>query len=346
MREKLKIGITIGDVNGIGMEVILKSLYHEKIFDICTPVIYGNSKIVYYHRNIVDYEDMSVHNVHRVEEVEAGKINVVNVWQDNVNITLGKPTDSSGKYAFKSLEAAVADVKAGKIDAIVTAPINKQAMQMAGFQYIGHTEYLTEQSESDSSMMMMVSDSLIVGLVTAHIPLKDVARTITKENIMEHIHRLNSSMKKDFGKEKPLIGVLGLNPHAGDDGYIGKEDKEIIRPAIVEMKNKGMMVLGPYGADGFFGSSTYSKFDAVLAMYHDQGLIPFKALTFGEGVNYTAGLSFVRTSPDHGTAYNIVGGNKADHHSFLQAIFKAIDIVRNRREYAINHANPLQPQNP
>ncbi len=326
------------------MEVIFKSLHHEDIFNHCIPILYGSRKIASYHRNIVDYDDITLNNIHHADQCKEGIINIVNVWQENVNITLGKPTELSGKYAMKSLEAAVKDIKKGKIDVLVTAPINKQAMQMAGFKHIGHTEYLTEQSESKESMMLMVSDSMLVGLITAHVPLRDVVPSITTEAIKEGIHRLNDTMIKDFGKEKPLIAVLGLNPHAGDNGYIGSEEQDIIRPAIVDMKEEGIMVMGPYSADGFFGSSMYSKFDAILAMYHDQGLIPFKALSFGEGVNFTSGLSFVRTSPDHGTAYNIAGANKANHHSFLKAMFRAMDIYRNREQYAIDHADPLKPQ--
>lgn len=344
MGNKIRVGISIGDINGIGPEVILKSLHHDGIFKLCTPIIYGNSKIVSYHRNIVELDGLSFHNIDHAVDSKENVINVVNVWNENVNITLGKPTMESGKYAFKSLEAAVKDIKKGKIDVLVTAPINKQAMQMGGFHYIGHTEYLTDQSEKKASMMIMSSDRMNVGLVTGHIPLSDVAGTVTKERVIGAIKRLSDSMKKDFGKVKPLIAVLGLNPHAGDDGYIGVEDKELVRPAILAMKEEGELVLGPYSADGFFGSGMYAKFDAILAMYHDQGLIPMKALSFGGGINFTSGLSFVRTSPDHGTAYNIAGANKANHLSFLNAIFKAIDIYRNRKQYEIDHANPLQPQ--
>lgn len=334
----------MGDMNGIGLEVVLKSLHHKSIFNQCIPIIYGNNKIVSYHRNIVDYANMSLNSIDKVEDSKEDVINVVNVWKENVNITLGKATEDSGKYAFKSLEAAVKDINSGKIDVLVTAPINKRAMKMAGFKHIGHTEYLAEQSERKNSMMIMAGDRLKVGLVSAHIPLSEVAASITKDRVIDSIRKLDISMREDFGREKPLIAVLGLNPHAGDDGYIGKEEKEIIRPAIMQLKEEGMLVLGPYSADGFFGSSMYSKFDAILAMYHDQGLIPVKALSFGESINFTAGLSFVRTSPDHGTAYDIAGANKANHLSFLNAIFKAIDIYRAREQYKIDHANPLQPQ--
>lgn len=336
-----KIGISMGDINGISLEVILKSLNHPSIFNICTPIIYGNGKIVAYHKNIVEYDDLQFNSISRVSEVKPGKINVVNVWKETVNIEIGKPTQESGKYAFISLEAAVKDLNDGHIDALVTAPINKAAMKMSGFKHIGHTEYLTEMSSTSESLMLMVSDAMKVGIVTAHIPLRDVANKVTKELVKKKLQLLRETMQRDFGISKPQIAVLGLNPHAGDDGNIGKEDIDIIRPVIIEEKKDGQFVYGPYGADGFFGSGDYKKFDAILAMYHDQGLIPFKTLSFGQGVNYSAGLSFVRTSPDHGTAYQIAGGNQADHHSFLKAMYTAIDISKTRAIYDEDNSNKL-----
>ncbi len=341
-KEKPIIGITVGDINGIGLEVILKALSHKKILDICVPVIYGSSKVVSYHKNIVALDDLTFYSQRNAERLQFDKINVVNVWQDNVNITLGKPTDQGGKYAQMSLEAAVADLKAGLINALVTAPIHKKSMQMAGFQYVGHTEYLTKEFKANDSLMLMASDNLRIGLVTAHIPLKDVAAAITKDEIINKLRIFNDTLKIDFGFERPNIAVLGLNPHAGEEGMLGEEEEKIIRPAVVECKKNGMMAFGPYPPDGFFGSGQFSKFDGILAMYHDQGLIPFKALTFDSGVNFTAGLSCVRTSPDHGTAFNLAGRDEANPSSFLHALFMAIDIYRNRKEYHELKANAVR----
>ena len=341
-KDKPIIGISIGDINGIGLEVILKALSHQKIVDICVPVIYGSSKVVSYHKNIVALDEVSFYGQRNAERLQYDKINVVNIWQENVNITLGKPTDMGGKYAQMSLESAVNDLKAGLIDALVTAPIHKKSMQLAGFQHVGHTEYLTQEFKASDSLMLLVSDRLRVGLVTAHIPLKDVATTITKENIINKLKIFDETLKIDFGHERPNIAVLGLNPHAGEEGMLGDEEEKIIRPAVVECKKSGMMVFGPFPADGFFGSGQFTKFDGVLAMYHDQGLIPFKALTFGSGVNYTAGLSCIRTSPDHGTAFDLAGKNEADPSSFLHALFMAIDIHRNRKEHFALKANAVR----
>jgi len=339
--EKLKIGITVGDINGIGLEVILKTLAHEKIFDICVPFLYGSTKVVSYHKNIVD-ADFSFQNTQSAERFNEEKMNVIACWHENVNITLGRATDLGGKYAILSLEAAVKDLRKGVIDAIVTAPINKNAMKLANFPFPGHTEYLTQELSTSSSLMLMVHDDLRVGVVTNHLPIREVADAITKELILRKLHILNETLKMDFGVERPTIAVLGLNPHAGDGGVIGKEDDELVRPAVVEAKKSGMVVMGPYPSDGFFGSGMYAKFDAVLAMYHDQGLIPFKTLSFGKGVNYTAGLSGIRTSPDHGTAYDIAGKNEADPASFRQALFMAIDAARQRKRYLSMHENVLQ----
>ena len=332
-KNKPIIGISIGDINGIGLEVILKTLNHERMIRLCTPVIYASSKVVSYHKNVVSLDDLSFFSQRSAERLSYDKVNVVNCWQDSVNITLGKPTEMGGKFAQVSLEAATRDLKAGLIDALVTAPIHKKSMQMAGFEHVGHTEYLTKAFNAKDSLMLLASDNLRVGLVTSHMPLKDVAAAVTKERIASKLKIFNETLKIDFGLERPLIAVLGLNPHAGEEGMLGEEEEKIIRPAVVETKKSGMMVYGPFAADGFFGSGKFSKFDGILAMYHDQGLIPFKALTFGTGVNYTAGLSCVRTSPDHGTAFDLAGSNSADPSSFRQALFMAIDIQRNRKEY-------------
>ncbi len=337
---KLKIGISIGDINGIGLEVILKTVANKQILERCTPVIYGSSKVVSYHKNIVEV-DFPFHATRSAQHTKDDRVNIVNCWNDNVNITLGKPTDMGGQYAVQSLEYAVKELKFGLVDALVTAPINKNAMKMANFPFPGHTEYLTREMGAKESLMLMVSNALKVGLVTNHLPISIVADEITKELVARKIRILNDTLIRDFGLERPVIGVLGLNPHAGDDGVIGDEEERIIRPAIIEAKKSGTLVMGPYPADGMFGSGQFKKFDAILAMYHDQGLIPFKALSFGSGVNYTAGLPHVRTSPDHGTAYDIAGQNKADESSFREALFLAMDIARSRNEYAEMHANPL-----
>ncbi len=337
----IKIGISIGDINGVGLEVILKTLNNPDVMKICTPIIYCSSKVVSYHKNIVGLEKLHFQSNKSAERVHTGKINIVNCWQDNVNITLGRQTEESGKYAKISLEAATADLKNGLIDAIVTAPINKKAMQEAGFQHPGHTEFFTKEFNTKQSLMLMVNDELRIGLVTNHLPVSQVAENITKNQILTKLRILEKTLKVDFGIDRPTIALLGLNPHAGDGGAIGEEEAKVIRPLIIEAKKKGMMIMGPYPADGFFGSTQYQKFDGILAMYHDQGLIPFKTLSFGKGVNYTAGLPIVRTSPDHGTAYDIAGKNEADPSSFRRAMFLAIDIVRNRRQHAEDHANPL-----
>jgi len=337
----MKIGITIGDVNGIGPEVIIKALADSRILKTFTPVVYGSYKVLSYHKNIVKDSNIVFHSIQSGKQALPNKINLVNCWEDNINITLGKSTEEGGKYAYLALDRALNDIKAGNIDAIVTAPINKSAMQMAKFPFPGHTEYFTSNDETGQSIMLLVSDALKVALVTNHIPLSNVSSVITKELIIEKIKILNKTLIQDFGYEKPVISVLGLNPHASDDSVIGDEEEKIIRPAIVELKKQGIMVAGPYPADGFFGSSLWKKSDAVLAMYHDQGLIPFKALTFGSGTNVTAGLSFIRTSPDHGTAFDIAGTNSADESSMLKAIYTAVDMVNNRREYFSSRENAL-----
>jgi len=339
--EKLKIGISIGDINGIGLEVILKTMLHEMITDICTPVIYGSSKVVSYHKNIME-EEIDFNPTRSADKIYHDKINIVNCWQENVNITLGKPSEQSGKYAYLSLESATKDLKEGLIDALVTAPISKEAMKMADFPFPGHTEYLASEIGPGQSLMFMINDTLRIGLATNHLPLKEVAGALSKESIMAKLLVMNNSLKVDFGLERPSIAVLGLNPHAGDGGVLGGEEESFIRPAVVELKKKGMLVMGPFPADGFFGSGQYKKFDAILAMYHDQGLIPFKTLSFGSGANFTAGLSRIRTSPDHGTAFDLAGKNQSDPSSFRRALFLALEIARNRKLYAEMHENPLK----
>ena len=338
--DKPKIGITIGDLNGIGMEVILKTLGDSKILSFCLPVVYGSTKVVSYHKNIAGI-DFPFQSLQRSDRFSPDKVNIVNCWQENVNITLGKATDVGGKYAMLSLDAAVQDLKEGIIDGLVTAPINKEAMQMAGFRFPGHTEYLNHAFGVKDSLMFMVSDELRVGLATNHLPISDVAGAIQKEMLLRKIRLMHDTLRIDFGIDRPAIAVLALNPHGGDGGLIGKEDETIVRPAVVESKKSGIIVVGPFPADGFFGSGAYKKFDGILAMYHDQGLIPFKLAAFGGGINFTAGLQGIRTSPDHGTAYDIAGKNEADPASFREALFAAIAIAKNRKEYHDDRANAL-----
>ncbi len=338
--EKVRIGISIGDFNGVGLEVMLKTLANQQILNFCTPVIYGTSKVISYHKNIVGIEDFSHYNAKSADRIKHDRINIVNCWQDNVNITLGQLSDQSGKYAYIALEQATNDLKNGFIDALVTAPIHKKAMQLANFPFSGHTEYLTH-AFGGQSMMLMVNDTLRVGLATNHLPVREVVDAIDKELLINKLKIFNKTLREDFAIERPTIALLGLNPHAGDEGVIGQEEEQIIRPVVIEAKKKGVLVFGPYPADGFFGSAQYRKFDGILAMYHDQGLVPFKALSFGSGVNYTAGLSIVRTSPDHGTAYDIAGKNQADHSSFRNALFLAIDVAKNRYAFKEMHANPM-----
>lgn len=339
---KAKLGITIGDINGIGPEVIIKALSNSMLFNECTPIIYGSSKVMGYHKNIVKNPDFHFNNVSRTDRVTAGKVSLINCWQDSVKINIGEATEDSGKCAHIALDRAVGDLNKGFIDALITAPINKKAMKMANFPYLGHTEYVANSCEMlGQEIMMLISEELKIALVSSHIPLKKAHEKISKDRIKNCISILHDTLVQDFGIEKPNIAILGLNPHAGDDGEIGKEEVEIIKPAIIELKKSGTLVSGPYSADGFFGSSTFKKFDAILAMYHDQGLIPFKALSFGSGVNYTAGLPIVRTSPDHGTGYDIAGKNIADPSSMRRAIYAAIDIVKSRKEYDEMHKSAV-----
>ena len=338
----ITIGISCGDINGIGLEVILKSIGLKNIGKKFKTIVYGSTKVIAYHKNIITEENIQFHSIESAAEAQAERINVINCWPDNVNITLGKPDKVGGECAHKALERAVKDLKSGEIDALVTAPINKKAMQMAGFPFVGHTEYITNAYKVKDSLMLMVSDSLRVGLVTNHLPIREVAAAVTKERVLRKILIMAETLRIDFNIERPTIAVLGLNPHASDEGAIGDEDDKIVRPAIEEAKAKGIMAFGPYPADGFFGSGQYHKFDGILAMYHDQGLVPFKALSFGAGVNYTAGLPAVRTSPDHGTAYDIAGKGEADETSMIKAIYLAAEIVRNRAEYLDMHANSLE----
>lgn len=334
MGRKLVVGITQGDGNGIGYEVIIKALADERMLELCTPVIYGSSKIFgFYKKHIHDIEQINTNVVGSAKDVHQKRVNIVNCLPENVFVEPGQSTPESAKNAMTSLERAVSDLKEGYIDVLVTAPINKKAMAGEGFGYTGHTEYLEKEFGVDEVAMIMVCDNLKVGVATGHIPLKDVPSTLTSELILRKLRLMKASLQRDFGVDAPKIAVLGLNPHCGDGGLLGDEEQEIILPAIKAAAAEDIMAYGPYSADGFFGMGNYSKFDAVLAMYHDQGLSPFKALAFEDGVNYTAGLPVVRTSPDHGTAYEMAGRDMADPRSMKAAIYAAIDICNRRREY-------------
>jgi len=339
--DKIKVGISIGDVNGVGMEVIIKTFMDPRMINLCTPIVYGSGKIAGFHRKAIGVNDFSFNQIKDASEANPKKANLVNCWEELVEIKLGEATAVAGEYAIKSLEFAVKDLAAGKVDVLVTAPFNKKTIQSSEFNFPGHTEYLQSYSNAESSLMFMVADSLRVGVATGHVPLKDVSANLTKELIIEKLQLMESSLVRDFGIAKPKIAVLGLNPHAGDNGLLGAEEQEIIAPAVKKMREEGMLAYGPYASDGFFGSAALGEFDGVLAMYHDQGLAPFKALSFENGVNFTAGLPVVRTSPDHGTGYDIAGKNVASEQSFRQAVYLAIDIYRNRLLHKEINANPL-----
>jgi 4-hydroxythreonine-4-phosphate dehydrogenase len=339
---KVKVGITIGDPNGIGLEVILKTFLDPAMLQVCTPVLYGSAKVLSFHRRVLGINEFNYSTIRYHSEINSKKLNLINCWEEEVKIELGKPSEIGGKYAFKSLEAACKDLAENKIDVLVTAPIDKKTIQQEGFNFPGHTEYLAKYFNSSDYLMMMVNDTLRVSFVTGHIPLKNVANQITAEKIISKLGIMNKSLKRDFGIRKPKIAVLSLNPHAGDNGLIGKEEEEIIKPVIKKAFDDGLMVTGPYSADGFFGSSAFKKFDGILCMYHDQGLVPFKALSFTSGVNFTAGLPVVRTSPDHGVGYDIAGKNIASESSFREAVYVACDVFNKRRDYDIANANPLK----
>lgn len=334
MGRKLVVGITQGDGNGISYEVIIKALADERMLDLCTPVIYGSSKIFgFYKKHIHNIEQINTNVISSAKDVHQKRVNIVNCLPDNVFVEPGQSTPESAKAALTALERAVADIKEGYIDVLVTAPFNKRAMDKEGFGYTGHTEYLEKKFDVDEVAMIMVCDRLKVGVATGHIPLKEVPQQLTTEKILKKLRLMKSSLQRDFGIDAPKIAVLGLNPHCGDGGLMGTEEQEVILPAIKTAAAEDIMAYGPYSPDGFFGLGNYAKFDAVLAMYHDQGLAPFKALAFEDGVNYTAGLPIIRTSPDHGTAYEMAGRDMADPRSMKAAIYTAIDIYNRREEY-------------
>lgn len=343
-REPIVVGITHGDMNGIGYEVIMKALYNKEMLSMIIPVLYGNPKALNHFRKLLGMEDLQYNQIPHAGQLHRKRINLVNVSEQEVNIETGTSSSLAGELAVKALEQSVADLKKGTIGAVVTAPINKENIQGPNFNFSGHTEYFANRfnvKEADT-LMFMIHDNLRIGLVTNHLPLSQVPTAIDKGLIVHKIRIMNKSLERDFGVRKPRIAVLSLNPHAGDNGFLGSEEKKIIEPAISECFNKGILVYGPYAADGFFGSGKAALFDGILAMYHDQGLVAFKSIAEGEGVNYTAGLPVVRTSPAHGTAYDIAGKNAASADSMTEAIFLAIDIFHNRKAYDEIYSNPLK----
>ena len=340
----IRVGISIGDINGIGPEVVIKALRNPDMLVRCTPIIYASSKLITAHKKAIEDNLFVFQGVNDASEAQDKKVNIVPCWTETADIEMGKATKEGGKHAFLSLEKATQDLAAGKIDVLVTAPISKETIQKAGFEFPGHTEYLAHLSGVDEALMMMVTENLRVALVTTHIALKEVAKEVTESLILSKIKQLNNSLLKDFGIVRPRIAVLGLNPHAGERGAMGTEESEEITPAIQKAMEEGILTFGPYPADGFFGSRQHLKFDAVLAMYHDQGLTAFKSLAFDDGVNYTAGLPVVRTSPDHGTAFDIAGKGIANEQSMRSAIYLAMDIYKTRKFIKEINANPLKPQ--
>lgn len=341
--QKPIIGISIGDFNGIGPEVILKAVGGNRLNKICTPVIYGSGKVINRYRQLLEIKDWQFFTIQKIEQINHKQVNVINCMNDQtLEVQAGAITAEAGKLALESLKRAVEDLKSGKIDALVTAPINKHNIQSDEFKFPGHTEFLANTFDTKEVLMFMVSDELKIGVVTGHLPLEQVKKNINKELITKKLEQIKTSLKRDFGIQKPRIAVLGLNPHAGENGLLGNEEKEIIQPAIEDFKKKGNIVFGPFPADGFFGTAAWKNYDAVLAMYHDQGLMPFKMIAFENGVNFTAGLPKVRTSPDHGTAYDIAGKNQADESSMINSIYTAIDIAKKREELSTLEAGSMK----
>lgn len=342
MEEKMiRVAITQGDTNGVGYEVILKTFADPAMFELCTPIIYGSPKIAAYHRKALNLEtNFSI--INSAEEARNGRLNILACFDEEVKVELGQPSEEAGLAAFKALDRAMTDYRAGLFDVLVTAPINKATIQSPGFHFPGHTEYIeTSVGDGNKALMILMNESLRVALVTTHLPIKEVSKAITKEAITEKATIFHKTLRRDFRISNPRIAVLSLNPHAGDNGLLGSEEQEVIKPAIDELEKAGIQAFGPYPADGFFGSNAYDHFDGVLAMYHDQGLAPFKTIALESGVNFTAGLPIIRTSPDHGTAYDIAGQGKADENSFRQAVYTAIDVFRNRKNYDEPLENPL-----
>lgn len=338
--ENIIVGMSIGDLNGIGSEVILKTFDDSRMLELCTPVIFANVKVLSFIKKALGLET-PLHGIDQINQIVVGKINVLNIWKESVDLNFGTSDDAIGNYAIKSFVAATNALKENQIDVLVTAPINKYNIQSEEFKFPGHTDYLDKELEGNA-LMLMVQDNLRIGLLTDHIPVNEVAQHLNEMLIKQKVETVKQSLIQDFGITKPKIAVLALNPHAGDNGVIGKEDDEILKPVLKKLFEKGTLVFGPFAADGFFGSGQYQKYDAVLASYHDQGLIPFKTLSFSNGVNYTAGLNKIRTSPDHGTAFEIAGKGIADFNSFKEAVYAAIDIYNSRNQYQEISNNPLK----
>ena len=342
IQQKPVIGISCGDLNGIGIELIIKTFSDNRILELCTPVVFASNKVINFYRKSIPDVNFNYQNTKDFTHLNSKQINLFNCWEEETVINPGQLTESAGKYAVLSLQTAVAALKQKQIDGLVTAPIHKKNIQSAEFSFSGHTPYLKNVFAVNDAVMILFAGNFRVALVTEHVPVSDITKYITKEIITSKLSILHKSLQRDFGIDKPRIAVLGLNPHAGDEGLVGNEEETIIKPAIREAKNNNILAVGPYSADAFFARRQFDKFDAVLAMYHDQGLIPFKSLANGEGVNFTAGLPAVRTSPDHGVAFDIAGKNKADNSSFITAIFECIDIFQRRTAYDENRANPVR----
>lgn len=340
-KKRVKVGITHGDINGISYEVIIKTFMDNRIFDFCTPVIYGSPKVAAYHRKALNINNFSFNSVQSADELNPKKANLVNVLGDSIRVELGKSTPMAGESSVISLEQAVKDLQEGKIDVLVTAPVNRDNTKSEALNFEGHTRYLKDKFNADDALILMTSDLMKVGVVSGHIPLNEVKEHITEENILKKLRIMNKSLIEDFALRKPRIAVLGLNPHAGDSGIIGQEEINVIIPTVKKANDEGILALGPFSADGFFGSDSFKKFDAILAMYHDQGIAPFKALNFDTGVNFTAGLPVIRTTPDHGTAYEIAGMGQASPNSFRQAVYMACNIFHNRNQHKELTSNPL-----
>ncbi len=336
------IGISVGDLNGIGLELIIKTFSDSRIMEFCTPVVFGSNKVVNFYKKTIPEMNISFNITKDFSKISVKQLNIFSVWEEDVDIQPGQMNETGGKYGVMSLQAAVKALKDKNIDALVTAPLHKFTMQSSEFNFTGHTPYLKQAFNADDVLMLMTAENMKVALLTEHVAIGDVVKNISKELIIKKINLLKNSLKKDFGIDRPKIAVLGLNPHAGDEGLVGREEKDIIRPAVLESKKNDVVVMGPYPADAFFARGSHEKFDAVLAMYHDQGLIPFKSLAIGEGINFTAGLSVIRTSPDHGTAFDIAGKNLADESSFRAAVYTAIDIFDSRTGLTEMKKNPLR----
>jgi 4-hydroxythreonine-4-phosphate dehydrogenase len=340
--QKPVIGISCGDLNGIGTELIIKSFADHRLLDHCTPVIFGSNKLINFYKKLSPDATFNYQSLKDLSQVNHKQINVFNCWEDEVEITPGQLTETGGKYAVLSLTTAMQALQDGHIHGLVTAPIHKKNVQSADFNYTGHTPYLKDAAGVPDVLMLLYAENIRVALVTEHLAVKDVAQHISRQTIISKMKLLTQSLRRDFGVDRPKIAILGLNPHAGDEGLIGAEEESIIKPAIKDAKQHNVLAFGPYSADAFFARGSYRQFDAVLAMYHDQGLIPFKTIAVGEGVNFTAGLPFVRTSPDHGTAFDIAGKNIADTTSFVTAVFECVDIINRRADYEERTKNPLR----